>query len=566
MARSVAVLLLVLCLNEKVFISFATSTDSLAVDLNAAATTVKDKLASISKTLAAETKAEKDQLATIRKEILDLTKQNFALDVAVRQSAAEKTAAEDRVTKLKKKKRQCEDTQTKQKKIRQQEFASVSTLRGLISQVVRINSSTVLELVGNVSAAELDGDVPAPSSAVSMIQLPSAGTIESSGLAALVQRVGQHSLNAVAKRHGKSPLHLAFPENTETIGELQVGLSTGRSHAQLDDLNKYLQGIEEQLTAESVGLAATCNKLSPAMTTAISYLKTKKALLRLAKFKRREADAAISTRQTIAKTLAMRNAKNQAKRMGEQQVVDRILATLRTLGLDMSGAATLAPATKSSAGKSAMDFISYLLDEMIQTVDSQVKSLKVNVDEAISKLDAAATDQTSKKKRVEDLQAGLLQKQKIFDEKQQAYNHAATAETEELKKMATTTDAIEKLQVMVNDMLWATASIPREMLLNVTDPMLTELSTLDAKKAKLKETVNKTEAAMNTADASLKEDEQSLAEAQQDLKEANDEVALLDMEKKALSEQLKKQQADAETQTKILDDLKALVVRYTTSA
>ena len=119
---------------------------------------MKSKLSIVSSELAAETKAENDQLAAVRKEvrheyvnmlfmhwdiietlifwqILDLTKNNFELDKAVRKADTERSHARERIQTLIKDKRKCDDAQERNKKVRQQEFASVSTLRGLIAQV-----------------------------------------------------------------------------------------------------------------------------------------------------------------------------------------------------------------------------------------------------------------------------------------------------------------------------------------------------------------------------------------------------------------------------------------------
>ena len=81
-----------------------------------------------------------------------------------------------------------------------------------------------------------------------------------------------------------------------------MGDSVGRQHTQLDAVGKSLQSIEDQLTAEDVALAAICSKLNPKLTAARSNLKKQMALWRVAVFKRRQAGAAISTRQKVAVT------------------------------------------------------------------------------------------------------------------------------------------------------------------------------------------------------------------------------------------------------------------------
>jgi len=562
--RRFVFVLLALCMSEKVFNVHAASEDSRAVDLNAAAATVKSKLSIVSSELAAETKAENDQLAAVRKEILDLTKNNFELDKAVRKADTERSHARERIQTLIKDKRKCDDAQERNKKVRQQEFASVSTLRGLIAQVSQVNSSTVLELAGNLTAAELDGSAPVQSSAsaLSMIQMPTL-PFDESGRTALIQRVAQQSLNFVAERHGKQPLQLHLPETATS--DLQVGDSVSRPHTQLDDVGKSLKDIEEQLTAEDVALAATCNKLNPALTTARSYLKTKMALWRVAVFKRREADAAIGTRQKVASALVLRNTKTQAKRSTEQQTLKRILKSMDSLALGSPTQGVTVPPVSAAEGKSVMNYVSYMFDEMASTLNGQLSTLKATVDDAIAKMSVAAADEATKKKTVENLQLGLLDKQKAFDGKQSAYNHAATAETEGIKKLAESTNKIDKLQVMVNDMLWATSSIPRDMLLNISDPLKSELSGIEEKKAKLKASVKAAEDAMDMAEASLKADEQKLAEAQQDVKEAEEEVRLLDKEKQKLAEQLKTQEAAIKSQMKVLTDLKTLTSSYVAS-
>ena len=86
------------------------------------------------------------------------------------------------------------------------------------AQVSQVNSSTALELVGNVTAADLAGsnyDVESSASALSMIQMPTLPLDESGKLAALIQRVAQQSLNLVAERHGMQPLQLHLPETTD---------------------------------------------------------------------------------------------------------------------------------------------------------------------------------------------------------------------------------------------------------------------------------------------------------------------------------------------------------------
>ena len=94
-----------------------------------------------------------------------------------------------------------------------------------------------------------------------------------------------------------------------------------------------------------------------------------------------------------------------------------------------------------------MEYVIYMFDEMASTLDEQLSTLKAADDAAIAKMSVAAAGQAAKKKKVEDLQLRLLEKQKAFDGKQSAYNHAATAETEGIKKLAGSTNKIDMLQV-----------------------------------------------------------------------------------------------------------------------
>jgi len=343
-------------------------------------------------------------------------------------------------------------------------------------------------------------------------------------------------------------------------------------------MGKSLQSIEDQLTAEDVALAAICSKLNPKLTAARSNLKKQMALWRVAVFKRRQAGAAISTRQKVADALSLRNTKTQAQRSTEQQSLDSILKTLASLAsafsVSMQGKSTQGVTTGTPTGapvsaakeKSVMEYVIYMFDEMASTLDEQLLTLKAADDAAIAKMSVAAAGQAAKKKKVEYLQLRLLEKQKAFDGKQSAYNHAATAETEGIKKLAGSTNKIDMLQVIVNDMLWATGSIPRDLLLKITDPLKSELSGIGEKKAKLKASAKAAEDAMDAAEESLKADEQKLAEARQDVKEADEEVRLLSTEKQKLAEHLKTQEAGIKGQKKVLADLKALGNAWLASA
>merc|ERR1711998_171429 len=556
MGRAIVFLLLGLCLSEKV-LGLASGVASHSVGLNAAVAKVNSEILIISQELDAEDKAENDQLAAVQKEVLDIIQKKAGLDRAVHSATSSKDRAADQLKRMHQDKLKCDVEQAKRKAVRREEFASITTIRGLIAQVREVNSSIALEMVGNVTAAELNP--VANEEVLEMVQLPGQPSrpLASNTVLVAIRELGQRALNSVAQRHGTKAVHLGVP----VTADIQVDAS--RPHSQLDALTTNLEGIESQLNAEDVALTAECKKLDPAIAKAASWLQTKTAELRVAQFAATEAKATQAAKEKVSEALTARNVITQTNRASEKASLQRILATTAKLGIAPD---TAAASAIDSKGKSAMDLVSYLLDNMVTSIDSQLQQLKPAVHAATAKLNVAAADLATKEKAAQDLQASAIAKQAVYDAKKAAYGNSETAQTEKLKQMATVTSNVERLQVMATDLLWSTSAIARPQLLSLTDPMLMELSSLEQQRSALKADVEAAEAAMNDASKLLKADEQKLAEAQQTVKEAQAEIALFDKEKRTLAKQLADQLALADKQKKIIAEVKSLVTNYLASA